>query len=62
EEDVRADVDMNVVVRRDGRLIEVQGCAEGQAFSRTAMNRMIDAAAKSCVQLARIQQQALDRD
>ncbi|MCX5759868.1 MAG: ribonuclease PH, partial [Candidatus Hydrogenedentes bacterium] len=41
EEDVRADVDMNVVMRRDGKLIEVQGCAEGQAFSRAAMNRMI---------------------
>lgn len=61
EEDVRADVDMNVVMRGDGKLIEVQGCAEGQAFSRAAMNRMIDAAAQACRQLACLQQEAINR-
>jgi len=61
EEDVRAEVDMNVVMRGNGQLIEVQGCAEGEAFSRADMDRMMDVAAKACRQLARIQQQALNR-
>jgi len=61
EEDVRAEVDMNVVMRGDGRLIEVQGCAEGKAFTRTDMDRMMDMAAKACRRLARIQQESLCR-
>lgn len=59
EEDVRAEVDMNVVMRGDGRLIEVQGCAEGKAFTRADLDRMMDMAAKACRRLARIQQEAL---
>ncbi|HKY17065.1 MAG TPA: ribonuclease PH, partial [Microthrixaceae bacterium] len=34
EEDSRAEVDMNVVMRGDGRLVEVQGTAEQEAFRR----------------------------
>ena len=33
-EDVRAEVDMNVVMAGDGRFVEVQGTAEGTPFSR----------------------------
>ena len=33
-EDVRAEVDMNVVMTGEGRFVEVQGTAEGAAFSR----------------------------
>lgn len=45
EEDSRADVDMNVVMTGSGKLIEVQGTAEGEPFDRQMMNRMMDAAA-----------------
>ncbi|HOT49790.1 MAG TPA: ribonuclease PH [Candidatus Hydrogenedentes bacterium] len=61
EEDVRAGVDMNVVMRGNGQLIEVQGCAEGKAFTREDMDRMMDVAAKACRRLTRLQQEALRR-
>ncbi len=60
QEDVCADVDMNVVMRGDGRLIEVQGCAEGEAFSREMLNRLLDLAEVGCKALFRIQQEALE--
>jgi ribonuclease PH len=44
-EDSRADVDMNVVMTEDGGLIEVQGTAEGEQFSRAQLNQMLDLAA-----------------
>ena len=44
-EDSKADVDMNVVGDEAGKLIEVQGTAEGAAFSRTQLDAMLDLAA-----------------
>lgn len=41
EMDLAADVDMNVVMAEDGRFIEVQGTAEGEPFSRAALNAML---------------------
>ncbi len=43
-EDSRAAVDMNVVMTGGGKLIEIQGPAEGLPFSRTEMNTMMDLA------------------
>lgn len=40
-EDVRAEVDMNVVMTSTGRFIEVQGTAEGQAFSRSELDDLL---------------------
>jgi ribonuclease PH len=40
-EDVRAEVDMNVVMTGDGRFIEVQGTAEGIAFTRTELDALL---------------------
>ena len=40
-EDVRAAVDMNVVMTGSGRFIEVQGTAEGQAFSRGELDSLL---------------------
>src|SRR3712207_2714276 len=37
-EDVRAEVDMNIVMTESGRFIEVQGTAEGLAFSRSGLD------------------------
>jgi ribonuclease PH len=59
-EDVRAEVDMNVVATSDGRLVEVQGTAEGAPFDRAAMDRMLDLALQGCEELFAIQRRALD--
>ena len=40
-EDVRADVDMNVVMTSTGRFVEVQGTAEGLAFSRSELDDLL---------------------
>ncbi len=43
-EDSGAEVDMNVVMTGQGLLVEVQGTAEGKAFSRQELNAMLDLA------------------
>jgi ribonuclease PH len=43
-EDVAAEVDMNVVMTGSGRLIEVQGTAEGAPFSRAELDQLLDLA------------------
>jgi ribonuclease PH len=40
-EDVRADVDMNVVMTSTGRFVEVQGTAEGLAFTRSELDDLL---------------------
>jgi ribonuclease PH len=40
-EDVRAEVDMNVVMTGDGRFVEVQGTAEGIAFTRAELDALL---------------------
>jgi len=58
-EDRDAEVDLNVVMMDDGRLIDVQGTAEGAPFSREMLNRMLDLAAQGIVQLIQRQREAL---
>jgi ribonuclease PH len=41
-EDRDADVDMNLVATADGRVIEIQGTAEGDPFSRDELDRLVD--------------------
>lgn len=41
-EDNNCDTDMNLVMLEDLSIVEIQGTAEGQAFSRTIMNKMLD--------------------
>jgi ribonuclease PH len=59
-EDVRADVDMNVVATADGRLVEVQGTAEGAPFDRAALDRLLDLAIRGCEQLFELQRRAVE--
>ena len=40
-EDVGAEVDMNVVMTGDGRFVEVQGTAEGVAFTRAELDALL---------------------
>jgi ribonuclease PH len=58
-EDSDCDTDMNVVMTADGGFVEVQGTAEGEPFSREAMNAMLDLAAHGINQLITQQQEAL---
>lgn len=44
EEDSDAELDMNVVMTESGKLIEVQGTAEQEAFSREDLNALLDTA------------------
>jgi ribonuclease PH len=50
-EDSRAEVDMNVVMTSDGRFVEVQGTAEGMAFSRGELDSMLALAETGCVEI-----------
>jgi ribonuclease PH len=50
-EDVAADTDCNVVMTGDGAFVEVQGTAEGVAFGRGELERMLDLAAKGIGEL-----------
>jgi ribonuclease PH len=58
-EDVRAEVDMNVVMTGSGRFVEVQGTAEGEPFSRVELDGLLDLAAAGCATLTKLQEQAL---
>jgi ribonuclease PH len=44
-EDSQAEVDFNVVMTGSGRFVEVQGTAEGNAFSRAELDALVDLAA-----------------
>jgi ribonuclease PH len=44
EEDAEAETDMNVVMNEAGRFVEVQGTAEGHAFSREELDALLDLA------------------
>ncbi|MBP7621399.1 MAG: ribonuclease PH [Gemmatimonadales bacterium] len=58
-EDSTASVDMNVVMTASGRLVEVQGTAEGTPFTREQLNQMLDLAGAGIKQLIAAQRQAL---
>ncbi len=58
-EDSNAETDMNVVMNDAGHFVEVQGTAEGHAFTRAELSAMLDLAQEGIAQLVRKQQQAL---
>ncbi len=59
QEDSRAEVDFNVVMTAEGKFIEVQGTAEGEPFSRDAMDRLINLARAGIGELIKIQTMTL---
>ncbi|MCG2582905.1 ribonuclease PH [Massilia sp. TS11] len=58
-EDSGCDTDMNVVMTDSGHFIELQGTAEGEAFDRARLNRLIDLAETGIRELHALQKQAL---
>jgi ribonuclease PH len=59
EEDAGAEVDCNVVMTGGGALVEVQGTAEGEPFSRAALDALLDLAESGIKQLTQVQRDAL---
>jgi len=59
EEDAGAEVDCNIVMTGDGRLVEVQGTAEGAPFDRAQLDALLDLAAAGIADLTEIQRTAL---
>jgi ribonuclease PH len=58
-EDVRAEVDMNVVMTSTGRFIEVQGTAEGLPFTRQELDDLLGLAEHGIAQVLDLQTEAL---
>ncbi len=58
-EDAGCDTDMNVVMTGAGHYVEVQGTAEGAAFSRKEMDALLQLAEKGINELVQLQKQSL---
>ena len=58
-EDSACDTDMNVVMTGSGGFVEVQGTAEGAAFSRDEMSQLLALASKGISELVALQTKAL---
>ncbi len=58
-EDSDCDTDMNVVMTEQGHFIEVQGTAEGAAFDRAGMNRLLDLGQLGIAELITLQKRSL---
>jgi len=59
EKDVKAEVDMNVVMTGAGRFVEIQGNAEHKTFSQSDLNRMLALAAQGIRKILVVQKQVL---
>lgn len=60
-EDAAAEVDLNVVATEDGRIVEVQGTAEGPPIGRGELDAMISLALSAMPALAAAQREAIAR-
>ncbi len=60
-EDAEAETDMNVVMNEAGGFIEVQGTAEGHAFQRKELDRLLDLARDGIARLLEVQTEVLGR-
>ncbi|OGT00903.1 MAG: ribonuclease PH [Gallionellales bacterium RIFCSPLOWO2_12_FULL_59_22] len=61
-EDSACDTDMNVVMLGNGNFVEVQGTAEGHAFTRAEMDELLELAKSGIEQLIGMQRAALEKD
>jgi ribonuclease PH len=61
-EDAEAETDMNIVMNEGGGFVEVQGTAEGHAFRRDELDRLLDLAADGIPQIIEAQRAALEAD
>jgi ribonuclease PH len=61
-EDSGCDTDMNVVMTGAGHFVEIQGTAEGEPFTRSQMERLLDLAGSGIARLILLQREALARE
>lgn len=61
EEDVAADVDMNVVMTSSKRFVEVQGTGEEATFEREELDKLLDLATRGIRKLLTIQGESLGK-
>jgi ribonuclease PH len=59
DEDHRAEVDFNVVMTGNGRFVEVQGTAEGKAFTQAQLDRLLALARVGIERLTTMQRETL---
>jgi len=59
KEDSTAEVDMNLVMTGNGRIVEVQGTAEGEPFSKAELAKMLALGEKGIKQLVKKQKEVL---
>ena len=59
-EDSAADTDMNVVMTEDGRMIEIQGTAEGEPFTHDELMDLLAVAKKGIADIVEAQKTALE--
>jgi len=60
EEDAQADVDLNLVMTESGRIVEVQGSAEGEAFSREDLETFLEMGEKGIKEVLKYQRESLN--
>ena len=60
EEDSQVDLDMNVILTQSGKILEIQGTAERQAFTKEQVNKIIDAAESALEPCFELQATAAD--
>jgi ribonuclease PH len=61
EEDSTADVDMNVAMTGDARLVEVQATAEQMPFTRVLLDELLELATVGIEEIAAAQREAVER-
>ena len=59
QEDSQAEVDLNVVMTGSGKLVEIQGTAEAETFTRQELTAMLDLAESGINELVKIQRRVL---
>ena len=60
EEDSKADADFNIVMASDGGIVEIQGSAEGNRFSRSLVDNVLDSGIMAIAELFKFQIEALN--
>ena len=60
EEDSKADADFNIVMASDGGIVEIQGSAEGNRFSRKLVDSVLDSGIEAIAELFKFQMEALN--
>ena len=60
EEDSKADADFNIVMASDGGIVEIQGSAEGNRFSRRLVDNVLDSGIMAIAELLKFQIEALN--